>query len=63
MHTCCVENDCFDEYDRIAGGVFERLQAGEVLESALRAELGEWFDIETANRLDLTPVLSHLKEG
>lgn len=63
MHTCCVENDCFDEYDRVAAGVLVRLEAGEMLESALRAELSDWFDIEMANRIDLTSVLSHIKES
>lgn len=53
MHTCCVENDCHEEYARIATGMLERLQAGQLLEAALRAELGEWFDVEMADRVDL----------
>lgn len=60
MHTCCVENDCHDEYERIAGGVLERLQQGQLLEPALRDELGEWFDVETASRVDLTSILTRL---
>lgn len=59
-HTCCVENDCHDEYERIAAGVLDRLQAGRALEPALRAELGEWFDIETAERADLNAVMARL---
>lgn len=62
MHTCCVENDCHDEYERIAAGVLERLQAGQLLEPALRAELGEWFDVEMADRVDLNAVLAPLQE-
>ncbi|WP_303292336.1 hypothetical protein [Marinobacter sp. SS5-14b] len=27
MRTCCKENDCFDEYDRAAESVEERLGA------------------------------------
>ncbi len=26
MHTCCVENDCFDEYDRVASCIVQRVQ-------------------------------------
>ncbi|MEH6387774.1 MAG: hypothetical protein V7772_07865 [Pseudomonas profundi] len=60
MHTCCVENDCHDEYERIAAGVFERLQQGQPLEPALRDELGEWFDVEMASRVDLNPILNRI---
>ena len=60
MNTCCVQNDCHDEYQRIAAGVLELLQNGQPLESALRSELGDWFDLEMAKRVDLTPVLARL---
>lgn len=61
MHTCCVENDCHDEYERIAAGVLDRLQAGQALEPALRAELGDWFDTQIAERADLSLVLAQLE--
>lgn len=61
MHTCCVENDCHDEYERIAAGILERLKDGQPLESAIRTELGDWFDIDMAGRADLTPVLARLE--
>jgi hypothetical protein len=43
MRTCCKENDCFDEYDRVASDVLDRLVAGERLEQALSTEISEWF--------------------
>ncbi|MEH6801315.1 MAG: hypothetical protein V7681_18705 [Halopseudomonas sabulinigri] len=61
MHTCCVENDCHDEYERIATGILERLQDGQSMESALRTELSDWFDIDMAGRAYLTPVLALLE--
>jgi len=35
MNTCCKENDCVDEYDRIAADVAEYLETGATLKDAL----------------------------
>jgi hypothetical protein len=43
MNTCCKENDCFDEYDRIAADVAQRLEAGETLKDALAEAINGWF--------------------
>jgi hypothetical protein len=43
MNTCCKENDCFDEYDRIAAGVAESLEAGATLKEALAGAINESF--------------------
>jgi len=43
MNTCCKENDCFDEYDKVAEVVVQRLFEGESLKQALPAVISEWF--------------------
>jgi hypothetical protein len=43
MNTCCKENDCFDEYDRIAADVAESLEGGSTLKEALAEAINEWF--------------------
>ena len=43
MNTCCKENDCFDEYDRIAADVAESLEGGAALKEALAEAINEWF--------------------
>ena len=43
MNTCCKENDCFDEYDRIAADVAQSLEAGASLKDALADAINEWF--------------------
>ena len=60
MHTCCRENDCFDEYERIACDVAERLQAGESPGPALRRVLGDSFGEELVDRVRLEPVVDEL---
>ena len=43
LNTCCKENDCFDEYDRIAADVAECVEAGATLKDALAEAINEWF--------------------
>ena len=43
MNTCCKENDCFDEYDRVAADVAQSLEAGSTLKEALAEAINEWF--------------------
>ncbi|MGM0985121.1 MAG: hypothetical protein ACQEXG_17175 [Pseudomonadota bacterium] len=61
MGTCCRENDLFDEYDRIAFDLAERLEAGVTPDIALNAVLREWFDDELVERADLAGVIEALK--
>jgi hypothetical protein len=61
MRTCCKENDCFDEYDKVAEDVAERLLGGESLKQALRAEISEWFfDGDEFDEKRLEPTLQLL---
>jgi len=46
MHTCCKENDCYDEYDYVAEDVSKRLQKGQDLAPALQPVINE---LEGAN--------------
>jgi hypothetical protein len=53
MHTCCVENECVDEYDRLARSVMERFSAGRPLRQSLIDECRIWFKSEPSeNTLD-----------
>ncbi|MFB2706547.1 hypothetical protein [Marinobacter shengliensis] len=62
MNTCCKENDCFDEYDRIAESVEGRLRQGFTLKEALVLELAEsFFDAETLHTRCLDPVVAYLE--
>jgi hypothetical protein len=63
MHTCCKENDCYDEYDAIANGVREYLVSGQALAAALRQALVDWFDEETVISADLVPAIQALEAG
>lgn len=63
MHTCCKENDCFDEYDAIADGVQAKLGEGLSLEAALRSELAEWFDEDMAEGANLEVVIARLENN
>lgn len=64
MDTCCKENDCFDEYDRVASDVADRLAEGESLKQALMTEISEWFfDGDPFDPSRLQPVLELLGEG
>ncbi|WP_191224618.1 hypothetical protein [Billgrantia desiderata] len=53
MHTCCRENDCVDEYDRVARDLADRLAVGAEPARALRQVLGEWFDAERVAQASL----------
>jgi len=44
MHTCCVENDCKDEYMHIAAHTFKLAQQGFAMEAALYQALSSSFD-------------------
>ncbi|MFC2992961.1 hypothetical protein [Halomonas tibetensis] len=61
MGTCCRENDAFDEYDRIAFELAERLEEGEISDVALHAVLSEWFDDDLVERADLAGVIEALE--
>ena len=43
IHTCCQENDCIDEYDRVAKDVVDRMADGQSFEGALHDALSDWF--------------------
>ena len=61
MNTCCKENDCFDEYDKVAEDVAQRLWEGESLKQALQAEISEWFfDGDEFDEKRLEPTLQLL---
>ena len=45
MHTCCVENECFDEYNRLAAGIYERIDTGQDIVTAIHDEFRYWFDV------------------
>ena len=63
MNTGCKENDCFDEYDRVASDIADSLAAGESIEEALSTEISEWFfDGEQCDQSRLQPVLERLGE-
>lgn len=63
MNTCCKENDCFDEYDRIARGVSSQLLEGFNLKEALVLELVEWlFETEGVTPDSLDPVVEYLNK-
>jgi len=62
MHTCCVENDCFDEYDGVAERITTRLTQGVELDAAIRAELAYSFDEGLADAANIEPVLSTLRK-
>ena len=62
MHTCCKENDCYDEYDYVAEDVSKRLQEGQDLASALEKEISHWFyDGDPFNTAALQPVINELE--
>jgi hypothetical protein len=62
MNTCCKENQCFDEYDRIAEVVEGRLRQGFTLKQALVLELGEsLFDAEMLHTDCLDALVDYLE--
>ncbi len=63
MNTCCKENDCFDEYDRVAEAVAEMLAGGHSMSQALITEISEWFfDGKRFDTSRLDPVIEILGE-
>lgn len=61
MNTCCKENDCFDEYDRIAEAIEDRLIEGQSLKEGLITEISEWFfDGESFDISRLEPAIEML---
>ena len=63
MNTGCKENECFDEYDRVASDIADRLAEGESIEEALSTEISEWFfDGGQCDQSRLQPVLERLGE-
>ena len=60
MHTCCKENDCFDEYDRVARDVVAEIENGAELDAALETALGAWFGEDLVASRDLTPTVDQL---
>ena len=61
IDTCCKENDCFDEYDRIAEAIEDRLIEGQSLKEGLITEISEWFfDGESFDISRLEPAIEML---
>lgn len=54
MGTCCRENACYDEYDRVAAALVEWLAEGEPVHVALRQALCDGFgsDLLATARLE-----------
>ncbi len=44
MHTCCVENDAYDEYDGVALSIARRLAQSDNLEHALAVIFQRYFE-------------------
>ena len=62
MRTCCKENDCFDEYDRVADEVITLLAQGQGLKQALILILAKNFYAKHDLEIDcLNPVLERLQ--
>lgn len=36
MGTCCVENECTDEYDYVASAICEAIECGDSVQTAVR---------------------------
>lgn len=43
MNTCCKENECFDEYDRVASTALDLIEKGETTSAAVTKALALWF--------------------
>lgn len=54
MRTCCIENEAFEEYARVAATLAAHLVDGEGPSEALRAALREWFGSELVAEAQLT---------
>jgi len=62
MNTCCVENECHDEYDRVALGITERLASGQDLKTATHDEFFDWFDT-APNESSVNAICQALESG
>ena len=60
MHTACRENDCFDEYDRVARDVVAEIDDGATVRVALQRALVTWFGAELLESRDLGPAVERL---
>jgi hypothetical protein len=47
VHTCCKENDCTDEYDRVARSILKRVQRHVPLHVAITEVLAANFSLES----------------
>jgi hypothetical protein len=57
MRTCCVENACYDEYDRVAASAEVYLEEGYTLVQALNKALRDSFGAELASSRDVSSVV------
>lgn len=44
MNTCCVENECLNEYHRVAEGINERIDTGQSIAAAVHDAFIDWFE-------------------
>lgn len=58
MHTCCAENACFEEYDRVAADAAAHLEKGYTLHQALHKALRDSFGPELTAGRDLSHILA-----
>lgn len=58
MRTCCVENECYDEYDRVAASAEMYLEEGYTLAQALHKALRDSFGKELTTGRNLSPALA-----
>ena len=62
MHTCCVENGAFDEYDAVARSVVEQLANGVDSYVVLQSVLTGWFGSELVNQVPFRRLAASLSE-
>ncbi|MFG0724001.1 hypothetical protein ACF8PU_20375 [Pseudomonas sp. GLN_6] len=60
MRTCCVENACYDEYDRVAASAEVYLEKGYTLAQALNKALRDSFGAELASGRDVSSVVAFI---
>lgn len=60
MHTCCVENECDDEYVSVARTVLHHIQQGMVMEAALDQALCASFGDDMVNGAQIETVMHAL---
>ena len=58
MRTCCVENECYDEYGRVAASAEAYLEEGYTLAQALHKALRDSFGEELVTGRNLLPALA-----